>query len=164
MSNTSSGCVPRFVAAATAVATLIGAATGIIYSMDRMGYFDDEAAAHEGEDPEPEQAVFALADLSAQVNPQGFTGACPVAFEFLGRISTTGGPGTVTYRWLRSDGGEGPKLTLEVEHDGEHEVETTWRLGSPGWDDDGVYWQQIEVVEPAVRRSGKAEFTLRCPK
>lgn len=153
--------IGRMLGGATALATFVGAIVGVMVGLDRLGWLSFNGSQADAADGE-ESAELAVTRISVDVNPEGYTGKCPVNFEFLGEITTTG-EGTVTYRWVRSDGEEGPAQTLEVSHGDTHEVETTWMLGEPGWGRDGRHWQQLEILEPVRRASKRAEFMLRCP-
>lgn len=155
----------RMVGGATAVVTFTGAVIGVLVGLDRLGWlsipgFAEASAEAEEEEPAPLQVTAAI----AQVDPEGHTGQCPATFSFRGEITTTGGSGTISYRWVRSHGEPGPVQTLDVHGADSYRVSSEWSLGEPGWTEDGQYWQQLEIVEPAPRASPRAEFVLRCPK
>lgn len=154
------GWIGSLLTGATALVTFVGAVIGVLVGLDRLGVmaWDGSAEATPADDGE-----LAVTALEVDVNPAGHTGKCPVNFEFLAEIVVEGAPGTVSYRWVRSDGEEGPVQTLDVHHPETFEVETTWMLGEPGWSGDGTYWQQLELLEPVRRASKRASFTLRCP-
>lgn len=88
------------------------------------------------------------------------SGECPHRFEFEG-IITADGPITVTYTWLRSDGGTAPVETLEFTEAGSQTVNTSWTLGGSGsrYDD---FWQQLRVITPQEILSERAIFDLDC--
>ncbi len=120
---------------------------GPYYSGSTDGYFKD---------------VSIRADL--RVNPERYSGACPVTLRFDGNIRVTnlsGGPITVNYRFIRSDGASSPHYTHTLYGDGVLPVNTTWRLGSSDYGKiDG--WVSIMVVKPYSVESNRAYFTVEC--
>ena len=50
----------------------------------------------------PAPIPFAVTSVTANTDPSTFTGVCPKTFTLSATI-TANGPGTVTYRWERSD-------------------------------------------------------------
>lgn len=84
------------------------------------------------------------------------TGPCPAVIRFSGRISVAGGGGTVSYRFLRSDGASAPVRTQTFDGPGSADVETTWTRG------EGSGWQQLEILDPHPARSRQATFTVTC--
>jgi hypothetical protein len=55
------------------------------------------------EEPTPELTIFQVQNVSLNVTPTSYNGPCPSQFTCSVTI-TVNGPGTVTYRWERSDG------------------------------------------------------------
>jgi hypothetical protein len=55
------------------------------------------------EEPPPELVIFQVQSVMLDVTPTSYTGPCPAQFTCSVTI-TVNGPGTVTYRWERSDG------------------------------------------------------------
>ena len=84
------------------------------------------------------------------------TGPCAAVVRFSGRISVAGGGGTVSYRFLRSDGASAPVRTQHFDGPGSADVETTWTRG------EGSGWQQLEILDPHPARSTQATFTVTC--
>ena len=110
----------------------------------------------------PSNAVtLASVTAAARVTPASYTGDdCPVTFTFNGTI-TTSGAGSVTYRWIRSDGATGPTSTLDFKEASTQSVPTeTWTLGGPGTT--GTFWEEIQVLSPVPATSNEASFTLDC--
>jgi hypothetical protein len=71
-------------------------------------------------------------------------------------------PGTVTYRWERSDGATGPVLTWNATAGALTKDEaTSWTLGTAGTS--GTFWEKIHVLTPNDISSNQATFTLSCP-
>lgn len=98
--------------------------------------------------------------IRLQAGPADFSGDCPQEIVFLGRI-TADGPGTVSYRFMRSDGAQGPIQQLTFKGAGTEPVRTTWRLGASG-KVYNRYWQVLKVLEPNEMESNKAYFNLKC--
>ena len=88
-----------------------------------------------------------------------YNGQCPTTITFVGDI-TVDGPCTVTYRWVRSDGAQGPVETEVFNATGAKQVSTTWKLGGSGWST--TEWERIDILTPLPRQSNEATFTLNC--
>ena|GEM_PF-2602777 len=86
-----------------------------------------------------------------------YTGPCPKTINFWGTISTNG-PGTVIYRWERSDGSATTPETLTYTAAGSKTVTNTWILG------EGTAWQRLHVLPPDEMTSSQVDFTLTCDK
>jgi len=85
------------------------------------------------------------------------SGSCG-AFTITAAI-TTNGPGSVTYKWIRSDG-----ATDTLTHDpvvftgaGTQVVSTTWSVSTPGT----TFWMEIYIDAPNHQQFGRATFS--CP-
>ena len=109
----------------------------------------------------PTPIPFGIIDADASVDDSFFSGVCPHKFTFTTIIYVTA-PGTVTYKWLRSDGANAPEMTITFDAAGHKSVTTTWTFGGAGntYTD---YWQRLEILSPEHRLSNKAKFTLDCP-
>lgn len=105
---------------------------------------------------------FRVISVMTRVDPFHGDVACPVALTFRSRINALGGAGTVTYRWLRSDGASAPIQTVRFDDSGSKDVETTWtRGGGPGEVIQG--WQAVEILEPARGPTPqRAIFDVKC--
>ena len=88
-----------------------------------------------------------------------YNGACPTTITFVGEIMVDG-PCTVTYKWVRSDGAEGPVETEVFNDAGAIQLSDTWTLGGSGWST--TAWERIDILTPAPMQSNEAEFTLNC--
>ena len=84
-----------------------------------------------------------------------FTGPCPKAIHFWGTI-TTKGPGTVTYRWERSEGPAIPDETITFTAAGSKTVTNQWTRGQ------GTGWQQLHVLTPNDAVSSQITFAMSC--
>lgn len=92
------------------------------------------------------------------VSPVTYSGACPATFNFTGTI-TMNGPGTVTYRWERSDGTTKPSQTLTFTTAGTQTITDVW-TGITTTLRSG--WQRIHVGSPNELFSNQATFTNNC--
>jgi hypothetical protein len=104
-----------------------------------------------------------VVEAMLRADPFNYEGTCPVEIRFSGRISVAGGPGSVTYRFIRSDGASAPVQVLNFDGPGSKNVSTTWRLGAPTSRFNPYRgWQAIKILDPVEKQSNKASFTLRC--
>jgi hypothetical protein len=97
---------------------------------------------------------------TAIVAPTSSLGPCPAQFDFRAMI-TAYEPGTVDYRWVRSDGAMGPIQSLVFAVPGTQVVGDTWTLGGPGFVFAG--WEHVQITAPESVVSNDAAFTLACP-
>ncbi len=104
----------------------------------------------------PVPASFRVVEVFLRAEPFDFRGNCPVVIRFSGRISVTGGGGTVTYRFVRSDGASAPVKTHLFERPGSVDIEETWTRG------EGLGWEQIEILDPQPLASAQATFAITC--
>jgi hypothetical protein len=93
--------------------------------------------------------------------PPTFNGECPARITFNGTIALNH-PGTVRYRFIRSDGGRGHFVTLKFVAGGQENVTATWRLGGAGRHYAG--WEAIQIVYPNGMISNRAHFEIKCEK
>jgi len=84
-----------------------------------------------------------------------YTGTCPKTIHFWGTISTNG-PGTVTYRWERSDGTAVPDETITFTAAGSQTVTNLWTRSG------GIGWQGLHILTPNNPVSSQIDFTLTC--
>ena len=102
--------------------------------------------------------------LVAHLNavPFNFHGECPATITFNGTIGLNH-PGTVRYRFVRSDGARGPLFTLKFEVAGLQNVSATWHLGGAGLKH-YAGWEAIQIVYPNGVLSNRAHFELTCER
>ena len=100
--------------------------------------------------------VFAVTAAAASVSPGSYSGACPGTFVFSANI-TTNGPGSVTYRWERSDGTAGQTETLNFTGAGTQAVTNSRQLSA-----NGSFWERVHVLTPNDTSSNDASFTNSC--
>ena len=108
--------------------------------------------------PPAPRPAFRVVEATLNAAPVTHTGPCPATIRFSGRISAIGGAGTVTYRFVRSDGATGPIQTVAFSGPASRDVTTTWLLGASY---EG--WEQIVILEPQDLKSNRAGFSLTCP-
>jgi hypothetical protein len=104
----------------------------------------------------PTPAGFRVVDVLLRADPFDYNGDCPTTITFSGRISVAGGSGTVSYRFIRSDGAMGPVQSLSFDGPGSKDVTTTWQRGA------GSGWEAIQIYDPTAMQSAQATFTIRC--
>jgi len=106
-------------------------------------------------------APAAAQSITARVAAAPATNAgCPTTITFAGQI-TSSVPGTVQYRFRRSDGALSPVQSVTFSGAGHRQVQTSWQFGgAPGETISG--WQQLEVFHPQAVVSNRATFTHRC--
>lgn len=80
---------------------------------------------------------------------------------FSGHVSVAGGSGTVSYKFLRSDGAIAPVRTLTFDGPGTQEIEDTWTLGSASRRE-YTGWQAVQIIEPGDWTTDKATFRITC--
>lgn len=107
----------------------------------------------------PAEPAFRVVSAKLSAEPSTFSGLCPYSVPFKGAIEADG-PGTVTYRFVRSDGAVGKPHSLVFDAAGTREVGTTWALGATGQAIEG--WQVIEVLSPEPLTSDRARFRVAC--
>ncbi len=101
-------------------------------------------------------AGFRIVEVMLRADPFNYTGPCPVTIEFSGRISVAGGAGTVSYKFIRSDGASAPLQTLQFTVAGSKDVSDTWYRGS------GSGWEAIKTFDPQGVESSHANFNIQC--
>ena len=99
---------------------------------------------------------FTVTGVTASADPPSFSGACPTSF-YSQAVITVNGPGTVTYRWERSDGGAESTQSVNFSSAGSQAVSTWWQV-----DTSGYYWVRVHVFTPGDIVSNQANFTLNC--
>jgi len=101
----------------------------------------------------------AAASVSATVfaRPDNVTQApCPWTFTFHGNLSFDQ-PGPITYRWIRSDGAQGPTITKNPSTAGHFGDCTTWTLSMSY-----SGWEQMEILAPQHVYSNRQSISLAC--
>ena len=85
---------------------------------------------------------------------------CPVTVTFNGSI-TINGPGTVTYRFVRSDGATSGTYSVSFAKPGTSPVSTTWTLGEASALPSYEGWVAIQVLAPNAVESAHAGAAFR---
>ena len=104
----------------------------------------------------PAPIPFAVTSVIANTYPSTFTGACPKTFTFYATI-TANGPGTVTYRWERSDGGYSDIQSITFNEAGTKTTTFQWDLSGSA-----TGWHRIHVLTPYDAASNPVFYTLNC--
>ncbi|MEW5721181.1 MAG: hypothetical protein AB1817_21325, partial [Chloroflexota bacterium] len=99
---------------------------------------------------------FQVTSVKADVDPEIFSGTCPKSVTYTGKI-TTNGAGTVSYRWVRSDG-TGETRTLNFSAAGTQSVANV----NVNYAHSATHWAKLEVLAPNAMISEQAKFTLNC--
>lgn len=111
--------------------------------------------------PPPGAEPVVVKSVVLHAEPREYEGPCPVKIVFRGVIDVEGGPGSVTYRFTRSDRARGEIQLLSFAIPGRKVVETTWTLGrQPEGRFEG--WEQLTVLTPKQMQSKPAGFAFRC--
>jgi len=147
--------VPGILTGIAAVITAIGGLVFVLHQVDGTG-----PGNNGGGGPPEQPPSFRVVEAFLRADPFDYVGPSPVTIKFTGRISVVGGGGTVSYKFLRSDGASAPIETLHFDGPGSRDVSTTWRLGGPGLTYSG--WQSIKILEPQEMESERANFKIRC--
>jgi serine/threonine-protein kinase len=107
--------------------------------------------------PVPVTGAFGVTQLAVSVSPAAFKGVCPQQFEFSALV-TVNQPGTLSYRWERSDGASGSTQNLDFNAaELTKTVKITWKLGTAG-----SHWMAFHILTPFSLLSNQAIFTLTC--
>ncbi len=160
----------------TGLAALIGAIATLLVTLNQMGVIGghDERVTGNGSapvanggkpgtatpppaEPAPANNTFRVVELTLRADPFNYKGRCPVTIRFTGRISVAGGGGTVSYRFLRSDGASAPVQSITFSQPGSKTVTTTWQLGKSFQG-----WQAIQIYDPKELQSPRARFRIVC--
>jgi len=106
---------------------------------------------------------FRIVEVFLRADPFNYEGPCPVKIVFSGRISVAGGSGTVSYKFLRSDGALAPVQSIHFNEPGSKKITNTWTLGAatPRFQPYSG-WQAIQTFDPVESQSQKASFNIHC--
>jgi hypothetical protein len=105
-------------------------------------------------------ASFRIVETFLRADPFDYVGTCPVTITFSGRISVAGGSGTVSYKFLRSDGASAPIQTLNFNGSGSQDISETWQIAGSGMNYSG--WEAIQIFDPQQMTSDRANFKIQC--
>jgi len=104
----------------------------------------------------PAPAPFAITSVIANTSPSTFTGPCPKTFAFYATI-TANGPGTVAYRWERSDGRYSDMQSITFYEAGTKTTTLQWDLGETA-----SGWHRVHILTPYDAASNPVYYTLNC--
>jgi hypothetical protein len=110
--------------------------------------------------------TFHVVGLRLGATPAHHIGACPVKITFTATVDATGGEGTVSYRWLSSDGDASPTKTLHFDRPGTITQESDWTV-NPTSMPTHAGWSSIELIDtpsslPDGETSARADFVFTC--
>ena|SRR5437016_1938780 len=101
-----------------------------------------------------------ISEVFLRADPFDYSGTCPIRIILSGRVSVSRGSGTVSYRFIRSDGASAPVQTANFTGPGSMDVTDTWQLGGPGFTYAG--WEAIRLLDPQQVESAHATFRVVC--
>jgi hypothetical protein len=104
--------------------------------------------------PSPTPTTFKVTNLTINSSPANYAGSCPKDVTFYATI-TTNGAGSVTYRWVRSDGTETGENSISFDFASSKSVENTWSRSSSGW-------EKLKITSPTSFESSQATFNISC--
>lgn len=104
----------------------------------------------------PTPVPFAVTGIIANVDSPNYNGPCPMVLNF-NAVVTANGPGTVTYRWERSDGAFSQTQSIVFATAGSKTVGDTWQLGSSY-----SGWLRLRVLTPVEAVSNQVYFIVNC--
>lgn len=105
----------------------------------------------------PGPVPFDVTSVTLSASPNNYTGQCPVTVKTTARI-TVNGPGTVTWRWVRSDGVQEPAQSLTFSAAGYKDVSYSWSINNVI----GSYWVAMNFSQPRSFTSSGANFSVTC--
>src|SRR3954463_1139301 len=116
--------------------------------------------------PTASPSVFRVVALALEADPAEHIGACPLEITFSARLPARGGNGTVSYRWVSSDGDTSPTKTVDVRDGAPMTVSSTWTVDRTTVPTHAG-WSSIELVGPHSTtpdsvESARAEFAFTC--
>jgi WD40 repeat protein/predicted chitinase len=111
---------------------------------------------------------FEVVNTSLDASPAIYAGKCPANVKVIGTISVAGRSGSVTYKFVRSDGTESLPQSLTFDGPGSREVSESRDVFSSGLHRGGVVaptrgWVKIRILDPAPLDSNEAAYTVTCP-
>jgi hypothetical protein len=104
----------------------------------------------------PTPIPFSVTSVTANTDPSTFNGVCPKTFTFYTTI-TANGPGTVTYRWERSDGGYSDVQSVTFYQAGTKTTALQWELNASA-----SGWHRVHILSPNDVTSNPVYYTLNC--
>jgi WD40 repeat protein len=94
-------------------------------------------------------------------NPENYSGHCPATITLSGKIIVSGGSGSVTYKFVRSNGPPSSIKTLVFDSPGTKDVTSIWRFGgSINPSPSGSFY--LEVLTPQHLRTPEVKFNIKC--
>ncbi|OGO15604.1 MAG: hypothetical protein A2Z02_01740 [Chloroflexi bacterium RBG_16_48_7] len=104
----------------------------------------------------PEPVAFRVTNVTATSNQSTYEGSCPKTLTFSATI-TANGPGTITYRWERSDYNWGHMQSMTFTEAGSQSVTLNYDLGETS-----SGWYRVNVFTPSNIVSNPIIYTITC--
>lgn len=109
----------------------------------------------------PKEGGIRVDEVSLQLTPENYAGPCPATISLSGNIVVVGGSGSITYRFVRSNGSPSSNKTLIVDSPGTKEVTSVWRFGGRiNHNPLGTFY--LEVLSPQQKKSNAVKFNIKC--
>ena len=110
--------------------------------------------------------TFHVVGLALRATPADHIGTCPVKITFTATVDAAGGEGTVSYRWLSSDGDASPTKTLHFDRPSTITQDSDWTV-NPTSMPTHAGWSSIELIDtpsslPDGATSARADFAFTC--
>ena len=103
----------------TAVAAFLSACTGLYLALAPksapVAPGPQPFGVSQQQPPTAPETQFRVVEAMLRADPFDYTGRCPITIKFTGRISTAGGQGVVSFKFLRSDSASAPVQSLTFE-------------------------------------------------
>ncbi len=124
------------------------------------------ATASPGAIPSSPGSALRVTGLDLRSTPGTPLGTCPLAINFAATITVVGGPGTVSYKWISSDGDVSPVKTLTFSGPGTQDASSDWTV-DPKKLPTHAGWSSIEIVDPVAAASDglsskRVDFGFTC--
>lgn len=106
-----------------------------------------------------------IEEVTLTADPYDYSGPCPGAIRFFGKITVAGGGGTVWYRFVSDKNKITTLKSLKFESPGTKDVSTIWKFGGPTHPSPtGTF--TIEVISPVdnqvEKRSDPVRYNVEC--
>jgi len=110
-------------------------------------------------------AGFRVVGLDVTADPASPTAACPIKIDFHGRITVAGSGGSVSFKWVSSDGDVSSVETHTFTGPGSYDSSSWWKVDEATVPSHAG-WSSIEIVDPigpgSLTASPHGSFTFTC--
>jgi hypothetical protein len=104
----------------------------------------------------PAAPQFIVTNINAAVKQASVSARCPARLDFVASVEATAA-GSMSYRWVGSDGFASEALTLDFKNAGRRDV-----AFNRSFKDSTSGWMQIQVLKPNQLVSNPVDFALQC--